>query len=972
MQSSVYPIPRCVLAQTFLDNINNQSESSGSGSSSDEDRNTDVDEKYQQSPNRLQGRQQEYRHVHHHHQHPHRHQHQYTQQYHRPQQQQVHRGGVSDVPLPSSLSLASGSLAMTVGGCGTGECNDAPLPVPGVSSNKNYAQERQQHYHSQLPSTEMHDQQSYLHHHRSGTNQHLGSTPSHSANPLPLPTVQHHHQQRSLCYPHSSSSASSSSIPGSGAYQHQQPPQQQNNHHHYSSYAHSQMSRLEAMFPPLHDNEENMSEALEHKPVKRPEHPTLDQMLKTLKATTCATVSDRVGPSRTQSTNNAFEKELPRRRAPPPPLLIPASVVQTSSDKTEKRVSPVVPSLPSPESPSGLAIHLYVHHHHHHHSQETVEKSSGTTSPPLQLLSPLTIESPSPTKTIISPPTLPSPVSPPLATSPPLVSLLPSANIPSLKDSISTQSSNKIKSLTPTEEDTQPLPWFNHPNSLANSSSASTRRPSRPIRLHQPRVRLPDPTTSAHLLSTISPQDLARLYVHAAHHLHSHQPIRHYVLMKMLMTQAELTQYGRLRAEMPRAPGPSTGALPKRTGFGTLANTGLGAQCKVASGLGRCVVTREETKKRKVERVGVEEEEGEGKVMMKEKNKNRMSWSMPLFSLRVLTGRTTTANKLGSLAEKEVHPLLPPASIDETHDRKDSGNSSSSGRRKQVKRQDSGCYASSRRLEELELGESGDERLLQTRRRSLTRSLSLTSSSSSDYEMEEMDDNNNDKDNSGQEMEEIQLDRTIRHSLAEEEEQGGERKADDYWTMLRQKNNRSRRRLIRMEDAPVLDDKEDSNMYYYQQQSQFPSQQQQQHSSKHYQQQAPHHYSDQNVIQHSSPSLHHYHHSQHPQSISSSTSYLSPPDSASPKNLARPPTKMSISPKTLIRRTSTHHHATRGRDNLTLPIIGGVVTGGTDGSDAIGLSSGLLMVSLLFGFLYLIEGTNQFHSLQSALLSIIL
>lgn len=738
------------------------------------------------------------------------------------------------------------------------------------------------------------------------------------------------------------------------------------------------MSRLEAMFPPLHDNEDDVSEALEHKPAKRPEHPTLDQMLNTLKATTSATASDRVGPNRTKSTNNSVERELSRRSAPPPPLLIPASVVQTSSDKTGKRVSPVVPSLPSPESPSGLAIHLYVHHHHHHHSQETVEKSSGAASPPLLLLSPLTIEPPSTTQTVTSPSMLPSPVSPPLASSPPLVSLLPSANIPSLKDSISTQPPNKIQSLTPSEEDTQPLPWFKHPNSLANSSSSPTRRPSRPsrpIRLHQPRVRLPDPTTSAHLLSTISPQDLARLYVHAAHHLHSHQPIRRYVLMKMLMTQAELTQYGRLRAEMPRAPGPSTGALPKRTGFGTLENTGLAARCKVPSGLGRSVVTREETKKRKVERVGVEEEEGEGKVMMKEKNKNRMLWSMPLFSLSVLTGRTTTTrtkigktNKLVSLVEKEAHPLLPPASIDETHDRKDS---SSSSRRKQVQRQDSGCYASSRRLEELELGGSGGERLLQTRRRSLTRSLSLTSSSS-DYEMEDMDDNN-DEDNSGQEMEETQLDRTIRHSQFKEEEQGEEGEADDYWTMLRQKNNRSRRRLIPMEEASALVDKEDSNMYYYQQQqSQLPSQQQQ-HSSKHYQQQLPHQYSDQNAIQHSSPPLHQYHHGQYPQSISSGTSYLSPPNSASPNNLARPPMKMSIGSKSVDRRaSSSHHHTTRGRDNHTLPIMGGVATGGTDGSDTIGLSSGLLMVSLLFGFLYFIEGTNQFHNLQSALLSIIL
>ncbi|KAG0335992.1 hypothetical protein BG000_007034 [Podila horticola] len=598
------------------------------------------------------------------------------------------------------------------------------------------------------------------------------------------------------------------------------------------------MSRLEAMFPPLHDNDNDMGEApAEHKPAKRPDHPTLDQMLNTLKATTCASVaSDRRVRQSPQSANNTVERELSRRSAPPPPLLIPASVVQTSSDKTDKRVSPVVPSLPSPESPSGLAIHLYVHHHHHHHSQETVEKS-GTTSPPLLLLSPLTIEPSSTTAVnIASPPLLPSPVSPPLATQ--LISLLPPANIPSLKDSTLSSSStalssSKIKSLTPTEEDTlAPQPWFNHPNSLANSSS--TRRPTRPIRLHQPRVRLPDAATSAHLLSTIYPEDLSRLYVHAAHHLHSHQPIRRYVMMKMLMTQAELTQYGRLRAEMPRAPGPSTGALPRRTGFGTLANTGLGAAVKVPSGLGRFMVARErEEEKRKRaqerERVGVEEEEGEGKM-----NKSKMlSWSMPSFSLSALTGGTAKHARRVPLSGSESHPLLPAAAINEKDACRNSTKKDGHHRRKQVKRQDSGCYASSRRLEELELGGGGDR--LQTRRRSLTRSLSL---SSSDYEMEDMDDDEEDS-----EIEEIQLDRSTQRDLSIEEEEEGE--ADEYWTMLRQKNNRSRRRLIRMEDASAPEDKEDSTMYYYQQ---HPSSQQQQHPSRHQQQQPlQHQYSDQNA-----------------------------------------------------------------------------------------------------------------------------
>ncbi|KAF9954853.1 hypothetical protein BGZ70_010437 [Mortierella alpina] len=57
--------------------------------------------------------------------------------------------------------------------------------------------------------------------------------------------------------------------------------------------------------------------------------------------------------------------------------------------------------------------------------------------------------------------------------------------------------------------------------------------------------------------------------------------------MKMIMTQAELAQFGRLRADMPRAPGPSTGAKPRqRIGFGSEANTGLGARPKVPSKLG--------------------------------------------------------------------------------------------------------------------------------------------------------------------------------------------------------------------------------------------------------------------------------------------------------------------------------------------------------------------------------------------------
>ncbi|KAF9969793.1 hypothetical protein BGZ73_007682, partial [Actinomortierella ambigua] len=126
---------------------------------------------------------------------------------------------------------------------------------------------------------------------------------------------------------------------------------------------------------------------------------------------------------------------------------------------------------------------------------------------------------------------------------------------------------------------------FAQPSSLIGNLE-SLRPPKRAVGRARPRYpALTDPVYAAHLLSTVTPRDLQRLYVHAAHHLHSHQPIRRYVLMKCIMTQAELTQFGRLRAEMPRAPGPSTGARPKPTGFGTLANTGLEARPKQPSKL---------------------------------------------------------------------------------------------------------------------------------------------------------------------------------------------------------------------------------------------------------------------------------------------------------------------------------------------------------------------------------------------------
>ncbi|KAK3821478.1 MAG: hypothetical protein J3Q66DRAFT_386313 [Benniella sp.] len=313
--------------------------------------------------------------------------------------------------------------------------------------------------------------------------------------------------------------------------------------HRYRDNSYIEKNHLQAAYPPLHDNFDNPS--------------NLGQ--------------DPQIPSRIMSRMTKQPGLLP------PPIQIPKLIQQPIDLVKDNRSALQNQQLPSPahsasspESPSSLAIHLYVHHHHHHHSQHelsfTGHDGSGSNVPttPLVLLSPLTLP-PAPALELLEPKVngiVPSLPSPPLLVdhnnnSESAVSLLPSPPIPC---------SGVDKDIEKDASSTE-LPWFTHPNSLANSCappSLPTQPQSRRRRqIHRP--QLPDPVLATQLLSTISPSDLARLYVHAAHHLHSHQPIRRYVLMKMIMTQAKLSQYGRLRAEMPRAPGPSTGAQPKRT-----------------------------------------------------------------------------------------------------------------------------------------------------------------------------------------------------------------------------------------------------------------------------------------------------------------------------------------------------------------------------------------------------------------------
>ncbi|KAF9916896.1 hypothetical protein BX616_002509 [Lobosporangium transversale] len=161
----------------------------------------------------------------------------------------------------------------------------------------------------------------------------------------------------------------------------------------------------------------------------------------------------------------------------------------------------------------------------------------------------------------------------------------------------------KQKTLSPLSPELSPSPSLGAP-AVAAPTTADTECQPLQTSSHMPQSQprryrqydsihslMPGSALANQLLSTISSKDLARLYVHAAYHLHSHQPIRRYVLMKMIMTQAEVTQYGRLRAEMPRAPGPSTGAQPKPTGLGSEARKGLSARPKVPSKLGLHVMT---------------------------------------------------------------------------------------------------------------------------------------------------------------------------------------------------------------------------------------------------------------------------------------------------------------------------------------------------------------------------------------------
>ncbi|KAF9149548.1 hypothetical protein BG015_008651 [Linnemannia schmuckeri] len=764
----------------------------------------------------------------------------------------------------------------------------------------------------------------------------------------------------------------------------------QHNHHQqqHQRYSRADMSRLEAMFPPLHDSVDDLTTSSSSSTT------TSGFSLTTTAASDALMSALDQGLQRPSTPHTGLmvsPKPTRPQRLVPPPILIPKDIVHSISspqqhqqrstqqqrdkvvvaapivtqNQNQQHLPSPVPSTTSSESPSSLAIHLYVHHHHHHHPQEsstavilqdecnpsssssgeTASLSSNAGSASMVLLSPLTLPHPTmdhhlyqqqqqqqhlqgltksaAAASLPSPPMLTPEIEQSELPSPPfaqIVSLLPplsvSSNYNNSNDALLTSPSSapsppliapsvtKTGPTSASDDTTSSLPWFNHRHSLAhittknqlnNNNHQYQQRRHRQHRYHQPRLQLPDSALASQLLSTISSKDLARLYVHAAHHLHSHQPIRRYVMMKMIMTQAELAQYGRLRAEMPRAPGPSTGAQPKRNGFGSPAQSGFEFRPKKPSRLGRYmysaaafVTPAPAARWRDACGRSWSDEEDMGMEVWNEKpmpvtkkKSTSLPWPQSLSSLVSLTKISPTK----STASSSPSSSKPSFSVSERN-----------------------MCCSSRRLEELELGHDNQRRIngsVQQQQQSESRALSSSSRirkrgggkmySEDDYE-----------DGEGSEDTETSDD-----FEGEEEE-----KPSTYWTMLRSRSNLSRKRALRNSSTTDQHRKE-ARLRLNMHQSQDKEHQQ------YYQQQ-------QKII-----------------------------------------SLQQLDPQVIIYTSSTKSNPTSSTSNKSKPHARRSGSATASFTETYGIS-GLLMLALFFVFLFLLEGTNHFYKVQSALLSIIL
>ncbi|KAF9354266.1 hypothetical protein BGX26_007926 [Mortierella sp. AD094] len=341
--------------------------------------------------------------------------------------------------------------------------------------------------------------------------------------------------------------------------------------------------------------------------------------------------------------------------------------------------------------------------------------------------------------------------------------------------------------------------------------------------------------------------------------------------MKMMMTQAEIVQYGRLRAEMPRAPGPSTGAQPKRTGFGSEVNSGLAARPKVPSKLGVYVMnmpnvttTTMTTTRSFSARSSEMPIDGPEGLVLKSKS---MAWTQSLSSLVGFSNSFTQKRTRASLSEPSLYPA--------------------------------------RRLEELELGGRAtevDEKLSTGNgadmRRAARRRMQ-ESEDDGDIEMESGDQYDDDDDDDS---------------------------SQSYWSLLRRKNNRNRRRAT---STTAATPRSVDNKHIHPSFSSAVSLTSSNHAHSHG-----------IVISSKSPNK-----TKHARRRTGTSSLSSP--------------SVSLSPMQVSGRISTSL-SSNSEASSTVCF-----------TESYGFS-GMLMLSLFLFFLFLLEGTNQFYNIQSALQSIIL
>ncbi|KAF9571098.1 hypothetical protein EC968_001017 [Mortierella alpina] len=979
MQAASHQIPRCVLAQSFLDNLSQNTHSDSTADFEGQDRNTDLDVQYQGL---------------------------------------VHANG----PQGANQSRKTSTDLHTAFQHGNAE---GTHHMPGIISNRSCARAeddtlregRRYHRYEQrellqhLQRPPVHFQQQQQQQYEAGADQYLSSPEYPPQQPQPGYQRQTHHG-------HSPSSTDA------GAYQHQHGQHQQQQR---QQRIHAEMRHLESMFPPLHDSPLEESErgadtaaSIVHTSVEQTLQKPLASRARQIHMLPPPIVIPKESPQHHPS-NHKEQYQQQQREAHP----------TTTTKSLHPLPSPPSSTKTSPDSPSSLAIHLYVHHHHHHHSQGTASPAASlnTSSQSSDLASPSAPHLPSPsTPAAGSTPlpltqdpecysendsgiaSLPSPVSPsadaipsttPLVAPRPLAPLLPSLAIPTSAASISPP--------TPDEnEASSNLPWFNHPQSLANASSSTSlsqrhlppppqpqpqlvstqaklpeqaQVQAQPPRRHRHyRPQLPDPTLSQQLLSTISSKDLARLYVHAAHHLHSHQPIRHYVLMKMIMTQAELAQFGRLRADMPRAPGPSTGAKPRqRIGFGSEANTGLGARPKVPSKLGLHVSTIDYYHHNKTlnnnssssiddDDDDDDDKDNDGYYYSRQPQNRPYPHLQPLSPSPLIkkkkihnnSEQPTTSKKKGASSVPWTQSLssfvsLSSSALSQSKKRPLSLTltlKTLQPQHPQIPRKSHSWYGTSpsRRFEEMELGEPLEEQP------------GDIDQEDDDEDCAEDDDDDDDDDD-------------------EEEEEEDEEAEENYWTALRRTNNRSQRGLTRSassielrqpHDLEHLDTTARSLSYKHHavvdKQGHHRHQQhpQQQHKRLLYplaiplqpllHQQQPSYPSSPNSTGHiHSLAMGKSKNARRRAGVPSSTATVSSlPSSPVQRRIAN----MSSSSSSLSTVPVASHSSWSSSWSFFAP-------------ESFGFS-GLLMLSLFFCVLYLFEGTTHYYNLQSALLSIIL